>query len=383
MQHVLGSCSLLLWVALLLPSVNRPQSYCALGFSPSHNNPTRENTIRPPSSALSVSSPTVKNPLTNRIIAVGKDAYLDILQQGSWVYHDGSLQQLDLELLRNYQESQQTKLKKEEEPFDLTKCLYGSNQGEEFTPTIEQWYPLEATRVNAGQDGNPAAGGESSIPQHQQELLIDQLLFAHKPSSFHCVPPRDMTQPSLSKMIKQTYGPNAKPCHRLDRDTSGIVLFGLTAASHAAVSKQFELRTTSKSYLALIAGHPSEDSGVVDLPIGKVKTPEGYNRWATPTGDTNTDKDIQKPRDAVTKWKVQERFTVEGAKFTRIELEPQTGRGHQLRLHMKAMGHPLLGDTLHAPDAVAFCSPRLCLHAYRLQVDWEDLRIEATSLRPF
>ena len=169
----------------------------------------------------------------------------------------------------------------------------------------------------------------------------------------------------------------------MDRDTSGIVVFGLTSEAHAAVSRQFEERTTSKSYLALVAGHPTKDFGTVELSIGKRKSLEGFNRWVTLTGDAEKDADIVKPREAVTKWKVQERFTVNGATFARVELEPQTGRGHQLRLHMKAIGHPLLGDTLHAPAAVAQCAPRLCLHAHRLQIDWQSFRLEATSAAPF
>ena len=79
-------------------------------------------------------------------------------------------------------------------------------------------------------------------------------------------------------------------------------------------------------------------------------------------------------REAKTEFRVSKRFTIETdsgdeAKYTRVELTPYTGRGHQLRLHMASIGHPLLGDNLHAPISVAEASPRLCLHAERLELN--------------
>ena len=115
---------------------------------------------------------------------------------------------------------------------------------------------------------------------------------------------------------------------------------------------------------------------MVELPIGKFQTNEGYNRWVIGG---------EKPRDAVTTWRVDATFTDAdtGATFSRVELEPKTGRGHQLRLHMKAIGHPILGDTLHGEGGVVFCSPRLCLHALKVQVDWNGQRLQAESVAPF
>lgn len=348
--------------------------------------PTRKRTG--PNTFLSLSLPTVINPLTKRKITVGGPTYNDLLREGKWVQQDGTLQRLDLALLRSYQEERDLKEDcTNTETTALTKGNFDVISTANITATADEWYPIlpKPIFLATKEDSNVRKGG-SILPQDQQEMLQKELIFVHKPSGLHCVPPRDVTQPSLATTIQHTYGATAKTCHRLDRDTSGIVLFGLSPDAHTAISRQFEDRTTSKTYLALVAGHPAEDCGTVDLAIGKQKTPEGFHRWATlSTGDndSDTDADILKPREAITKWKVQERFTVEGARFARVELEPQTGRGHQLRLHMKAIGHPLLGDTLHAPDAVAHCAPRLCLHAYRLQVDWNGLRLEATSVAPF
>ena len=72
-----------------------------------------------------------------------------------------------------------------------------------------------------------------------------------------------------------------------------------------------------------------------------------------------------------------------GAIFTRVQLKPLTGRGHQLRLHMKAIGLPILGDTIHGEGGIPLCSSRLCLHAQKLEVDWNGFRLEAESIPPF
>ena len=136
-------------------------------------------------------------------------------------------------------------------------------------------------------------------------------MFVNKPSGLNCVPARDPSIDSLSYQISSIYGENVKPCHRLDRDTSGIVVFGLAPESHRYVSKQFEARAATKTYVALIAGHPEQDHGVIDLPIGKMKTEEGFNRW-TIGGE--------KPRRAVTEWNVDERFS--NGKRSLVESDP-------------------------------------------------------------
>jgi len=129
-------------------------------------------------------------------------------------------------------------------------------------------------------------------------------------------------------------------------------------------------------YVALVAGRPEGESGTVNLPIGKQKTKEGFNRW-TIGGE--------KPRESITNWTVDKVFSdaETGAVFTRVILKPVSGRGHQLRLHMKAIGCPILGDTIHGEGGIAMCSSRLCLHAQKLEVDWNGLRLEAESVPPF
>jgi tRNA pseudouridine32 synthase/23S rRNA pseudouridine746 synthase len=315
--------------------------------------------------------PTVQNPVSKRQIHVGGPTFRDFTKQGLWVQHEGTLQQLDLKALSDYQQI-------EGSPSDLGKAANNDNQAalEESSreSNTDEWHGITPLVV--------AQNGTRKLTENEAVLLKQQLLFVHKPSGFHCVPSRDLSEPSLSVQVAEIY-PGAKPCHRLDRDTSGIVIFGLTAEAHRDISMQFEARTTSKTYMALIAGHPDTTNnvdhhayGTINMPIGKQKTEEGFNRWAIGG---------EKPREAVTKWRVDAIFTdaVTGATFSRVELTPLTGRGHQLRLHMKAIGCPILGDTIHGEGAVGTCAPRMCLHAQKVQVDWNGLRLDAESVTPF
>lgn len=300
-------------------------------------------------------SKSVQNPLTKRRIHLGGPTYNEFMKEGGWIQHGGTLKRLDLEALGGHQQGKTV-------PSDKAAT---SNYG--AATTTEKWYCIVPKRVVQNEI--------VPLDEDQSRLLNEQLLFVNKPSGMNCVPARDPSIDSLSSEISSMYGKNAKPCHRLDRDTSGIVVFGLSEDAHRNVSKQFEARTTCKTYVALIAGHPENDHGLIDLPIGKIKTEEGFSRW-TIGGD--------KPRQAITDWHVDKRFTIaNGAKFSRVQLSPKTGRGHQLRLHMKAMGHPILGDTIHGEGAVASCSPRLCLHAHKLQLDWNGSLLHAESVAPF
>jgi len=148
--------------------------------------------------------------------------------------------------------------------------------------------------------------------------------------------------------------PGARVVHRLDRDTSGVLVVARDAGTHRALSMQFERRETAKTYVALAAGHPPKDAGEIDLPIRKdlVNTPLQVI-------------DFVHGRPSVTRWQVRERL--DGPPRTRFELTPVTGRSHQLRVHLLAIGHPILGDDLYAPPEARAMSPRLCLHAERLE----------------
>ena len=147
--------------------------------------------------------------------------------------------------------------------------------------------------------------------------------------------------------------PGARIVHRLDRDTSGVIVMALDAEAHRTLSIQFQDRLVEKTYIAVVAGVVEDDEGEVDLPIRK-------DLDDTPRQIV----DHVHGRPSVTRWRVLERATDR----TRLELTPLTGRSHQLRLHLKAIGHPILGDDLYAPPDVRAMADRLMLHALRLVV---------------
>lgn len=157
--------------------------------------------------------------------------------------------------------------------------------------------------------------------------------------------------------------------HRLDLDTSGVMVFGLTPHAQRNLSKQFEVRKTRKTYLARVAGRVAEKTGTVDLPL-IVDWPNRPRQKV----------DHAEGRPAQTDWRVVKA----GDDETRIRLMPLTGRSHQLRVHMAEIGHPILGDPLYA-NGWAQDFPRLMLHAESLRFKHPDtgLSMNFTAKAPF
>lgn len=182
--------------------------------------------------------------------------------------------------------------------------------------------------------------------------LDDDILVADKPSGLLSVPGRGEDRADCLIARLRAGHPNVLLVHRLDLDTSGVIVFALTPQAQAHLGKQFEERKTQKRYVALVAGHPSEPKGRVDLPL-TVDWPNRPRQMVChETG-----------RPAQTDWRV---LKTEGEN-TRMLLKPLTGRSHQLRVHMLALGHPILGDPLYATGA-ARDYPRLMLHAEELRL---------------
>jgi tRNA pseudouridine32 synthase/23S rRNA pseudouridine746 synthase len=150
-------------------------------------------------------------------------------------------------------------------------------------------------------------------------------------------------------------GPPPRIVHRLDRDTSGVIVLAFDADAHRELSRQFHDREVSKTYVAIVAGVVKEDSGTIDLPMRKDMDPRRAPRQVI---------DQAEGRRAVTHWWVIQRQDDR----TRLKLQPVTGRSHQLRLHLKSIGHPILGDDLYAPAKVLAMSDRLLLHAHSLSI---------------
>ncbi len=164
--------------------------------------------------------------------------------------------------------------------------------------------------------------------------------------------------------LQQGLRTKVRPVHRLDRDTSGLLLIAKTAHAHHQLDRQLRERTMKREYLALVHGVIEEESGVIDAPIGRHKE-HPHLRAVRPGGEP-----------AVTRFRVRERYP--GA--TLVELELETGRTHQLRVHLAHIGHPALGDRQYGAPAPHLL-PRQALHAWRLSFlhpsGGEPMRFEA------
>lgn len=172
-----------------------------------------------------------------------------------------------------------------------------------------------------------------------------------KPSGLLTEPGRGPDKQDCLARRVQAVLPTARIVHRLDRDTSGLLLMALDDETHRQLSRLFADRAVEKTYLADIAGLPAQDSGVIDAPIGK-------DWWHPPRYRI----DEEKGRSAITRWRV----LVRGAGWSRLELRPITGRSHQLRVHLRHLGHPILGDPLYGGSDPA--ADRLRLHAAELSL---------------
>ncbi len=147
---------------------------------------------------------------------------------------------------------------------------------------------------------------------------------------------------------------NASMVHRLDFDTSGIMVVARHKRAHAAIARQFEQRETRKTYTAVVAGRLDQDSGEIALPIAPDKQQRPRYKVCELTG-----------KPSLTRYKLLNYDAV--ANVSRLELYPVTGRSHQLRVHLSAIGHPILGCQFYAPEAIRDAAPRLLLHATELQ----------------
>jgi tRNA pseudouridine32 synthase / 23S rRNA pseudouridine746 synthase len=205
-----------------------------------------------------------------------------------------------------------------------------------------------------------------------QEIVFadDHLLVLNKPAGLLSVPGRGPNlQDCLSARVQVAY-PSALVVHRLDRDTSGLMIMALDLAAQRALNRQFAERVVEKRYVALVFGQPTNAEGVVDLPMRK--------DFARPPCHMI---DPIAGRPARTDWRVVERIKDRA----RLEIRPVTGRSHQIRLHLASLGHPILGDNLYAPPEVRGLANRLCLHATGLSLlhPTTQQRYAWTSACPF
>ena len=191
-------------------------------------------------------------------------------------------------------------------------------------------------------------------PQTPLDVLYEdtQLIVVNKPSGLLSVPGRGEHLADCLLTRVQAAFPQALLVHRLDRDTSGVMVFAQTAHAQRHLGLQFENRQTRKTYIARVWGQVEAKTGTVDLPL-IVDWPNRPRQMVC--------HETGKP--AITEWRV---LKYEG-QSTRIRLFPKTGRSHQLRVHMQALGHPILGDPFYA-DGAARDFPRLMLHSEELRL---------------
>lgn len=159
----------------------------------------------------------------------------------------------------------------------------------------------------------------------------------------------------LLERVKAAY-PQALLVHRLDRDTSGVMVFALTPHAQRHLGLQFEKRQVRKTYVARVFGRIDEKTGTINLPLG-VDWPNRPRQMV----------DHESGREAVTEWRAMRASDDE----TRLRLYPQTGRSHQLRVHCLAIGHPILGDPLYAVGPARNFA-RLMLHSENLRFRHPD-----------
>ena len=194
----------------------------------------------------------------------------------------------------------------------------------------------------------------------------DHILVVDKPAGLLSVPGRGEAFADCLIARLAADWPEVLLCHRLDRDTSGIMVFALTKAAQRRMGRMFETRRVAKRYVARVAGEVAGASGTVDLPL----IVDWPNRPLQ-----HVDHEGGKP--AVTDWT---RLAVEDG-TTRMRLAPRTGRSHQLRVHMREIGHPILGDPFYSTDPGRW--PRMMLHAEGLKFEHPDtgrvLRLEVPA----
>lgn len=204
----------------------------------------------------------------------------------------------------------------------------------------------------------------------------------NKPSGLLSIPDREGKETSLKTLLKEKYG-EIFTVHRIDKDTSGLIIFAKNEAAHKHLSKQFEDRQTKKIYLGLVTGSPSVKTGRIDSSIAEHPALNG------------TMIIHRKGKEALTDYEVLEDFSI----YSLVRFQIHTGRTHQIRIHMKDIGHPIVCDLLYGDGKPILISAlkkkynlsrneleerpilgRLALHAFQLafkDIDGKSIELEA------
>ncbi len=226
-------------------------------------------------------------------------------------------------------------------------------------------------------------------------LEDDQIIAVNKPAGMLSIPDRANTQPSLKAELQKKYG-EIFVVHRIDKPTSGLIVFARNAEAHKALSALFLSREMSKKYLALVNGTIYPESGTIDAPIAEHPAKNG------------TMVVHQKGKASISDYKTVEKFPL----FSLVEYQIHTGRTHQIRVHTKHMGHSIVGDELYGDGKPLLVSQfkkdyklsklsdeeqpilnRLALHSFQMEFNifgkeyhleaplWKDMRAALQQLR--
>jgi len=209
---------------------------------------------------------------------------------------------------------------------------------------------------------------EPPVPLDAAVLHQDPLLLAvAKPRGLPTMPAGGLYLEHTLLAVVRRRAPGASPMHRLGRDTSGLVLFARTATAASVVQAAFRARRVGKVYRALCAGHPAHDAFTVDAPIGEVAHPLLGTVHAAAAGGRSARSQVRV---------LERRRDRAGRSSALVEVEIETGRPHQIRIHLAHAGHPLVGDPLYGPGGAPLPGtlalpgdPGYLLHAWRLELD--------------
>lgn len=196
----------------------------------------------------------------------------------------------------------------------------------------------------------------------------EHIMVVNKPSGLLSVPGRlPEHKDSVMTRIQRDF-PNAESVHRLDMATSGVIIVALTKAAERELKRQFREREPKKSYVARVWGHPEKDKGLIDLPLICDWPQRPKQKVCFETG-----------KAAQTEYEVLDYAADNSA---RVLLKPITGRSHQLRVHMLALGYPILGDNFYAHEEAKAMAPRLQLHAEMLTITHPQYQTPMTFRQP-
>lgn len=201
-----------------------------------------------------------------------------------------------------------------------------------------------------------------------------QFYCVDKPAGLLSVPGKAQSHKDCVESRLKVLDPEARIVHRLDMATSGVMIMVRNSAAHRHIGLQFERRHLRKRYEALVWGRVEDMAGQIDLPL----------RCDWPNRPVQM-VDEARGKKAITDWQVIGHERLCGHVVTRMALTPITGRSHQLRVHMLALGHPIVGDQLYAPDEAFTIASRLMLHALWIEFHHPDggERVSFKAVCPF